>query len=260
MGVQFEPVERLGGLEIGLLWDREFKRAYPKTEPQAPLDPVVETFGVRPIFQPKVRFELSERPPVPRYWFLNDEGTELVQVQPDRFIHNWRKVTESATYPRYEYIRDQFSASLHKFTTFVEGEKLGQVVPTQCELTYVDHIEQSGVWSQYGQLEEILKVWSGSRSVEFLPEPEDVRMAIRFVIPDESGKPAGRLHVSVEPAMRQDETAILLMKLTARGRPIGGTEGLGFFDLGREWIVRGFAALTTGKMHRVWERVDGPSS
>jgi hypothetical protein len=46
------------------------------------------------------------------------------------------------------------------------------------------------------------------------------------------------------------------LTLTARGAPIGaGVAGaLEFLDLGRRWIVRGFADLTTERMHIAWRR------
>ena len=44
-----------------------------------------------------------------------------------------------------------------------------------------------------------------------------------------------------------------LFHLTARGQ-IG--ESFEFFDLGRRWIVKSFAALTTPEMHKVWIRKD----
>jgi hypothetical protein len=51
-----------------------------------------------------------------------------------------------------------------------------------------------------------------------------------------------------------------VMNLTARGRPDEESiEGaLRFLDIGREWIVRGFAAVTTPEMHAIWRRRDVP--
>jgi hypothetical protein len=50
----------------------------------------------------------------------------------------------------------------------------------------------------------------------------------------------------------------MIMTLTARGFPIRVAEtsdieaAFAFFDLGREWIVKGFKDLTTPAMHKVW--------
>ena len=84
-------------------------------------------------------------------------------------------------------------------------------------------------------------------------------MRLRFVILAEEGKPIGRLHVALQPAWKKaDNSPILVMTLTARGAPLGeDIEGaFAFFELGRRWIVKGFADLTTPEMHRAWERID----
>lgn len=61
----------------------------------------------------------------------------------------------------------------------------------------------------------------------------------------------------VEPRfLVQDDRPLLLLQLTARGAPIGeGLEGAReFFDLGREWIVKGFVDVTSPEMHGKWGR------
>jgi hypothetical protein len=44
---------------------------------------------------------------------------------------------------------------------------------------------------------------------------------------------------------------MFVLNLTARGLLGKSTE---FLDLGREWIVRSFAEMTTTEMHEVWKR------
>jgi len=67
---------------------------------------------------------------------------------------------------------------------------------------------------------------------------------------------AGRLHISASPAYEPGAMKPLVMlTLTARGTPLTpDIEGvLGFFDLGRDSIVRAFHSITTEAMHRVWK-------
>ena len=68
---------------------------------------------------------VSGLPPLPRCWFLNDTETRLIQLQADRFIHNWRKVTGKEEYPRYEAIRDEFIDRWDEFCMFL-GDQGGQ--------------------------------------------------------------------------------------------------------------------------------------
>lgn len=256
LSVQFNPLTELQAPQLGLLWN-EFRSRFPKAEQQPPLDSIMEKFGVRGPGKVNVRFEMGV--PVPRCWFLNEAGTELIQVQQDRFVHNWRKVGEEDTYPRYEYIRETLKTELHTFCQFLARERLGQLVPNQCEVTYVNHIVSGEGWEKHGQIGQVVTVWSSHYSDTFLSDPEDVRYAVRYVIPDEAGNPLGRLHLSIEPAYRvKDDKPIFVLELTARGRPTGeGLEGvLRFLDIGREWIVRGFTSITSPTMHKIWERRD----
>ena len=84
-------------------------------------------------------------------------------------------------------------------------------------------------------------------------------MAVRYVIPGADGEPLGRLHIVMEPGYRRDDNRpMFLLDLTARGRPErDGVDGvLRFLEIGREWVVRGFAAVTTAQMHKIWGRRD----
>lgn len=260
LSVQFERLVALSSLRMGLLW-REFRSRFPREEQHPPLDSVQERFGV-----PKgptgmnVRIEMTRVPPVPRSWFLNETGNRLLQIQPDRFGLNWRKANTDDAYPRFELLLDAFKSEWARFSTFVETEKIGELAPSQCEVTYVNHLEAGLGWNNFNELDKVLTVWRDSFSDSFLPQAEDTRLALRFVIPAETGEPIGRLHVAVDPAFRaSDSKPVLVMTLTARGVPVGeGLEGvLAFMNTGREWIVRGFASVTTPEMHSLWERCDG---
>lgn len=164
----------------------------------------------------------------------------------------------STRYPRYEGVRAKFRDEVSRFQHFLSDEKLGQVVVNQCEVTYVNHIEPCGAWHRFGQIEGVLRTRT-ARGRSFLPEPEGGRIEQRFVIRSDSGGPSGRLHTSLASAWTAEgQSPILVLTLTVRGAPIGrGIDGaFAFLDLGREWIVKGFAELTTTDMHRVRGRID----
>jgi hypothetical protein len=77
------------------------------------------------------------------------------------------------------------------------------------------------------------------------------------VIPNGGGGPVGRLHVAVEPVYRSaDDAPMFALTPTARGRPLSdGVNGvLEFLGLGREWIARTFASITTPGMRALWRR------
>jgi uncharacterized protein (TIGR04255 family) len=256
LSVQFELLKNLRTPQMGQLWT-SFRDRFPKTEEQPPLDPAIEQFGVRGRPKPTLRVQMLDVPPTPRLWFLNESGTELIQVQRDRFSHNWRKVAEHDEYPRYRHVRGTFQRELDVFRDFLNREKLGRLLPNQCEVTYVNAIVSGRGWTRHGELHNILAAFSHRPVDGFLPEPENVNVGIRYTIPDDQGNPAGRLHIAIDPVYGDtDGVPMFLMKLTARGAPHGdGVEGImTFLDIGHEWIVRGFTSITTPDMHAIWGR------
>lgn len=256
LSVQFETLTNLRTPQLGLLW-QEFRDRFPTTEDHPPLDSVIERFGVPPTTKGVARFQMLSAPPVPRCWFLNKEGTELVQVQQDRFAHNWRKVGDKDTYPRYDHVRTTFENEVRRFGEFLSHQEVGTFIPNQCEITYVNHITSGDGWKTHGELGAVLTLFTPQYTDSFRPDPEDGRLSVRYTIPSDSGEPVGRLHVAVEPVYRSaDDTPMFALTLTARGRPLGdGLPGvLAFLDLGREWIVRMFASITTPVMHKTWRR------
>ena len=80
------------------------------------------------------------RPDMNRVHFINREKTQLLQVQRDRFLHNWRKVGDGDSYPRFERMIETFESGLRKFIAMIDREGLGPIVPNQCEVSYFNQI------------------------------------------------------------------------------------------------------------------------
>lgn len=254
LGVQFSPLQRFSILHYGLFW-KKIRVDYPKCNVVPPLDPVTEQFQdeTKKIqAEPKITVELKSSPEI-RYWFIDSSETGLIQVQTDRFIHNWRKVKGDEVYPRYDSLKPRFKKEWQRFCEFLDEEELGSPEVNQCEVTYINNIEIDRELKSYGEVNKAIASWSGKSLGEFLREPEMVIIDVRYVIPGEKG----RLYISVKPAIRrQDPKAVVQLNLIARGRPDSSRleDVLKWFDLGHEWIVRGFTDFTTKEMHRYWER------
>jgi uncharacterized protein (TIGR04255 family) len=101
LSVQFEPLTEMRTAHLGLLW-KKYRLNFPKTEERPALGQVFEQFPETPRTRLGLELQTYENQPVPRLWFITTQGNEMIQVQPDRFIKNWRKEGESETYPRYE--------------------------------------------------------------------------------------------------------------------------------------------------------------
>jgi uncharacterized protein (TIGR04255 family) len=257
LSLQFDPLQSFHVPHLGLLWE-QYRDTFPKFEEHPPLPPAVEWFGLPTSshFAPQV--ELLTVPPMPRCWFVNERGSELVQIQQDRFVFNWRKLKEDDAYPRYEYVRTEFDKEFEVFRRFLEEENIGGVAPNQCELTYVNQLLSGQGWEHPGQLDKLVTVWRNQYSDQFLKEPEDVRLSMRYLIRDGNDS-IGRLHVNIEPRLSTiHKRPVIVITWTARGAPLTRNMAgvMAFFDIGRKWIVSAFASITTREMHRNWGRLD----
>ena len=247
--VLFPSLEGLFSSHIGLVWQR-FQPEYPICDDVVPIAPKIEVFDNQNV-DPQLK--LSNIPPLPRVWFINQDGTRIIQIQRDRFVHNWRKVSLESEYPRYDSLIVDFQAHLAKFDDFLVEADLGQIQPLQYELTYVNQIPPGQAWLT---LEDIGKVfpdisWKASSS-RFLTHPQSISWATVFELPDE----LGRLHTSVKPVILNEKSTVLF-ELTVRGVGSYSSRELlqNWFDIAHEWIVCAFADLTDKEIQtKLWKR------
>lgn len=250
-GMQFAPLGSFQATAFGLLWER-LRKDYPVSEQHPPLAHIIERFGQLTIDEPRV--EISKMLPLPRMFFVHKAPCWLMQVQNDRFHHNWRKVQDGDTYPHFEKLQDKFWSAWAVFLKFCRDEKLGEPQIDQLEITYINHIIEGEGWDQLGATGKVFPdiAWRSEHS--FLPDPEALTWKTSYLLPDQ----LGRLHVSVRSAFRLDDIKpVLLCELTTRGKPsfLREKEIRSWFQLGREWIVRAFADLTAEEIQQeMWRK------
>ena len=260
MGVQFSSPALDEVAVLAEFWPR-VREDFPRLEKQAPVAPASETFEGDASAPPGVEVHFGPQAPPVRYWFLTTAGTDLVQVQQDRFIVNWRQVEHTDMYPRYRHLRARFEREYASLTESLGPELGGNTAVDLCEITYVNQIpgELDGVKTQLADVLSILQPRSAGSSV--LPEIEDSNFQARYVVNRQDGDDSiGRLYVSAGPATRAPTgKQIYALSLLVRGRPEGQRieDFLDFFDRGRSLIVQGFRELTTERMHELWGLRDG---
>lgn len=248
LAVQFDPIPGLLAVDLGAVREN-FAATYPKVRQQPPLPPMAPGLG-----QPGIRLQLLNAPELPRTWFLSEDDSRLVQFQPDRLGVNWRRRSDEP-YPHYETIRPAFVEAWEGLCSALATIGREAPVPTACEVLYLNPIESGddAGWNGFGQLQNVVAPWSGAMSDSFLPAPAEVRLATRFLLPDD----AGILEVDANPAQQRTTGAsALMLQLRAVGKPLGEDfdGALNFMDLGHDWIIRAFASLTTEQMHERWGR------
>lgn len=250
LSIQFPPIPGFNVPHFGLYWER-VRREYPRWEIQQPITNVMEQFGPGTPLMRQVGFAFLELPDI-RCWYLDDAGNRLVQIQRDRFIHNWRKITGNEEYPRYPELRESLAREWGRFCEFLRAEKLEAPQVNQCEVVYVNHIEYGNGWSGYGELDRVVAALATPKGKNrFLPAPERIIMNVTYPIEEN----VGRLYVSFNPVVRtRDGKEVLQMTLTARGAPKSSSDEdvFAWLDIGRRWIVRGFADFTTDTIQKVW--------
>lgn len=253
LSAQFGALEALQVPHVGLFWGR-IRDRFPNVQQQPPQPALIESFGKRQTGDSGIHIEFGDPRGVPRIWFFTTDETELIQLQRDRFTQNWRKRAQGPAYPRYEALRRSFLQRAAELERFIADERLGDLKPMQCELTYVNEIEVG-----HEAMDEAFTFWRDPPWADPRSRAENVAVAVRRLLVGDDGAPLGRLHIDMKPARRlSDQQEVAILTLTARGAPQGaGFDGVvGFFDLARESIVRAFASLTTAPMHKRWRRLD----
>lgn len=258
MSMVFEPIIGFQSRHIGALWDA-FKGRYPQSSEHPPIQIPIEQFG--PVGVPQLRLELVPQPDMRRQWFVADGEAELVQIQVDRFVRNWRK-RENNEYPRFGPLLEGVRRDWLTFLEVLKAEKLPVPKVLQCEVDYINHIDESNGLESFAQAGGVFQPLAGAFSDGYLKDREADSVSANFSYPmvDADNKPIGRLRVALESRVTlvKPQKPLLRLTLSARGRPLGeGWDGAkAFFEQGREWIVRGFASATTKRAHQIWERKD----
>ena len=251
LAVQFQP-SAVSYFHIAALHER-LKGRFPTREEQQARPPMSEHLGP-PSLRPAFEIEVVAAPVWPRIWLLSQNGSRLLQLQHDLFAFNWRRAPGGEEYPQYRQLRRTVVQCLGDLASLVQADDDHELVPNWCEVTYINHIAPIKAGGGLPNLDSILQRIAPARRGGFLPMPEDAQVALRFLIPGDSG-PRGRLTVLANSAIRnEDHVPLWVITLTARLRVETPTvEGaIATLDEGRQWVVRAFAELTTDKMHKHW--------
>ena len=254
LSVQFDPLDALHAAHIGRIWDR-WADSYPRHEEHDELGPMPDEVTAVPL-EAGVVFKITDSTPLPRTWFLDGVGEHIVQVQRDRLVLNWRR-QDNGGYPHYTELLPQFRTVFETFEGFASEHDLGRVMPNQCQVTYLNPIPLDGELGCPDGLPGLLEGWSGATSEPPSLGGGEASVRIRYPLIAEDEVLLGRLFVNAGTAIASDTNEpVLLMEMTARGRPIGdGLEGVvRFLDIGHDAIVTMFAALTTKTMQTRWGR------
>lgn len=126
------PLSDFRNEHVGLFWGK-IKDEFPEVSQQIPVR-----------FAPEV---IDNEFPMPRYWFISQNGINLIQIQQNAFMFNWRRRDEEK-YPRFHRtIKPTFDKYYGTFSQFVRTQ-ISDVDPTidRCELVYINTVESFDFW------------------------------------------------------------------------------------------------------------------
>lgn len=229
---------------FGAFWN-EIRSDYPKFEVHPPIGEINFEFSA---LKPQAIFN----PPV-RCWFINEESNRLIQIQNNRFFHNWRKPSPSAPYLHYDELKPVFQKEWVRFCDFLTRYSLGAPNVFSCEVSYVNHLERGVGWQSFSDLPLVFPTIGKFDGREFVGKPETMLVNTTYVMaPNE-----GRLRVAIQPAVRQaDGKEIIQLSITGSCRPpsVEIVDLISCLDSCRDWVVRGFDDLTSSEMHKIWRK------
>lgn len=246
--VQFKKIKEFQAPHFGILWEKLGRDKYPNYQEVNLLTHIIEEDGAT---KQNLPFFKDNIPPLPRVFFINPTGHELVQVQQNRFLRNWRKMNPDEPYPRYETLLPKFEKSLGNFEKFISDEFDGvKLNIDQYELTYVNHIYIDNKELNQAQLSKYFSVYRDNEFCSFLPIPEAVGWNRVYKLPNA----LGRLHVTLSQAYNLKGKGLFVLNLTARG--INEQRDMkSWLEVAHEWIVRGFADITGKQAQQdIWRR------
>ncbi len=254
LGVQFERLPGLTNAHLGAFW-ASIKEDWPRITDAPRLDDQFEEFGKRIHWAHGIKLQVSQQI-LARVQIKNEAEDRMIQIQNCRLDYNWLGHRKRKEYPRYSKIKPEFEQALKQFRNFITETGMGELVPNQWEITYVNHVPKGTVWETPEEWGKVFRSLPGLAVVPGGTQLEGLGGYWHFeIIPQR-----GRLHVELKHGYlsSSEHEEVLIMKLTARG-PIDSSDdpdagidkGL---NLGHETIVTSFRDLTSPESHEYWNR------
>jgi uncharacterized protein (TIGR04255 family) len=253
IGVQFDQLPNLTSAHLGWYWREFLDRSWVRTFEATPIADQFEAFGeqARRFPSPSLSAVLTSIPS-PRIQFVNEADDRVLQIQNTRFLYNWRK--REASYPRFNDLFSQFTASLARFREFLRAASIGDITVNQWELTYINHIEKGEAWKTPEDWHKLLPgLFTAPRKTSGTRLERDSGEAVFEIMPER-----GRLHVQASGAKSQENgNEVLALYLTARGPIVPSNPTVNLesgLELGHRVLIETFAGIASELAQKLWRR------
>lgn len=236
----FPPIKGWNVFHLGLFWAR-LRQRYPHAEMRLPVGSVqFEQLDLK--LGPDIRLESLPL----RSWFLDASKNQLLQVQANAFMRNWRAVEAEHKYIHYAELKPLLQEDWLAYRAFLKEEGLPEPNVFQCEVTYINHLVKGREWNT---LEDIGSLF---REMKFGIKGATVT-SISFV----ATVAENQMRMDASPAFRPDGTPIIQLSLNVSGKPASTADNDVWAKLDgcHNLLVETFAEITATNLQQdVWKR------
>ena len=215
---------------IGLFWG-EIKEDFPSVHQQPPV-------GDTTILTSRELF------PMPRYWFIAEDGINLIQIQRNAFMFNWRRRKDE--YPGFHnHIKPAFDKYYDIFSEFIRREIKNDLSVDLCELAYVNTLERCEYWSGPQDTMKVIPSFS------IMHSGIDASESLWFNRQDAYEVSSGlQLNIGIRSGVvreQQQNTPALVFEIKAGGRPgrVEKPKADRWFERAHDAITQCFLGITS---------------
>ena len=255
ISVSFSKLEAFSIGDYGLYWSKLIDQ-FPISEAASPVIQEPESFNEGKPPQPQIQILPNDT--LPRAFFRSAKKGELIQLQSDRFSFNWIKAHPDDPYPHSEEMLSRFKCLFEQFSAFAAERQLGEITPTQCEITNVNLISVIDVGESYRDVATLIRL-PDIEEFECVSLESQIVGATHLIL-DDFKQPIGRVHSIAQPAFKTDTNQkAFRLDIVARGSPIGpGLEGVkAFLEFAVSAVNAVFLASVTHAGRQFWGEIDG---
>ncbi|WP_329334165.1 TIGR04255 family protein [Streptomyces sp. NBC_00663] len=244
-GLQFRRITGIHGLKLTPLYET-WRAELPNVEEHPPLPGMEPNVGPGP----KIKLDLASLPAA-RYWFLDDSGRDLVQLQQDRLIVNWRDVGDGTPYPRFGYVLSKLKKRLDELANFVDRAFGAKLEVIHAELSYVNAL--AGESGDPLDPHDVFHTWPDF-ALHHLGKPVNSQIVFDFPIEEFQSGRNFFLRAAIESGSLLTGQAGNFLTMTVQGRPgsTGSSGAVAAIEEAHEHLVASFAEITTDSAHKRW--------
>jgi len=189
-------------------------------------------------------------PQLPLLRYESPDSPFLLQVQKDAFFVNWRRQSETFTYPHFhtreggeQGVWDRFASEWEIFRTFCDTQAVGTSEVLTCHLAYINHMVHGEAWDVPTDLARWFHLLAGVKGTSSVS-------TLNMTIIQARELP---LRINVRPAIRtSDKKKLFVIDFIITAKLPPETDLQTWFDEAHQVIRDEFLAQTTKEAHKQW--------